>query len=189
MDSLKEFLPFLVFAAIAIIKGISEANKNKKSEAPKKQVNQQPQQPQRQTWSVPAGQNERKQTTGSPYEKVGPSPAKKSPFEILMEEFMEIKPQPEQSEPQYKRNYQEPRYEKPVVKVETNETKPAKVIASDLKNVEQLPEEVVKARAAHAKHGHGYERIGMFQEEHEHEVEFDLRDAVIKSVILERYSS
>lgn len=188
MDSLKEFLPFLVFAAIAIIKGISEAKKNKKASAPKQPVKPQPtQEPQRQTWSVPAGQNKPAETR-SPYQNVGPAPTKKSPFEILMEEFLEGQPSKEHAEPQYKRNYQEPRHEKPVVKVETNEVKPAKTFTTDLKNVEDQPEEVVRARAAHAKHGHQYERIGAFQEEHVHEEEFDLRDAVIKSVILERYS-
>lgn len=187
MDSLKEFLPFLVFAAIAIIKGINEANKNKKASAPKQPVKpQSTQEPQRQTWSVPAGQNKPAESR-SPYQNT-PPPTKKSPFEVLMEEFLEGQPSQEHAEPQYKRNYQEPRVEKPVVKVETNEVKPYKTLTSDLKNVEEQPEEVLRAKAAHAKHGHSYERIGAYHEEHAHEEEFDLRDAVIKSVILERYT-
>ncbi|MCO4291645.1 hypothetical protein NF867_02040 [Solitalea sp. MAHUQ-68] len=190
MEKLKEFIPFIIFAIIAILRGINQANKNKKSQSPapkRESTRTQQNEPTKPTWSAPAGLP-RTAKSATPYQTVGPPPVKKSPFEVIMEEFMEI-PSTKTDQPaesQYKRDYREPKYEKPVVKVETNEVKPARIKTTDYSNIEQQPQEVLRAKAAHSKHDHKFEPFEQYKDHEEH-VDFDLRDAVIKSVILERY--
>ncbi|MNC99582.1 hypothetical protein D3C83_179170 [compost metagenome] len=65
----------------------------------------------------------------------------------------------------------------------TNESKPERYHMQDLKNIEQMPEEVLRSRKQHEKHHHSVE---LPKEQYEEEMDFDLRDAVIKSIILER---
>ncbi|UKJ05883.1 hypothetical protein [Solitalea lacus] len=186
MDQFKEFLPFVVFAVIALLRVWNEFNKNKKKEqtitqsAPTKQS--------KTTWSSPSGQPSNKQTSSNPSQTVGPPPLKRSPFEVIMKEFIDM-PQPRMEqpvEPKHKQEYREPKHQKPVIKVETGEVAPLKVRTTDLRNVEDMPEEVLRAKAVHEKHLHKFERFENYLE-HEDSIDFDLRDAVIKSTILERY--
>ncbi|POY37540.1 hypothetical protein C3K47_07180 [Solitalea longa] len=188
MEQFKEFIPFIIFAIIAILRGLNQANKEKAKKSSKEISNSPTAQPKaKPTWSAPAGQPTPSKSA-TPYQTVGPPPVKKSPFEVIMEEFMEIPStktdQP--AEPQYKRDYREPKHEKPIVRVDTNEIKPAKIKTTDYTNIENKVEEVVRAKAAHSGHAHKFESFDAYREHEEH-VDFDLRDAVIKSVVLERY--
>jgi hypothetical protein len=132
-------------------------------------------------------QEVRREEMESSEKQVFKEPAKTKPsFEDILGELLDIPPAKEKEYQPYEQPTVEKYKEPKPVEVRRAEPVYKPVIAEHPKTEEkykaEMPEEVTKVRAAHATHKHYFE---FPKAEEESYTDFDLRDAVIKQIILE----
>lgn len=184
---MKEYLPFLIGAALVLFQFYNnfkkEQEKARKRNPSQPRAEGEPDVPQvkkagRQSPAPvpsPWSQQGRDQRPVSPLPKV-----ERKPEPVLVKEtFDPHRPY----EPTYKREYQEPLYQRPS-KQET--VKPEKVSTMkrvEISHLEDISQETLFSRSIHQPHLHGFKS---FHHEDGEVYEFDMRDAIIKEAILNR---
>lgn len=174
---MKEYLPFLIFMVIAIVKFYSNFRKEQEKARQRNPSAPRSEEPSS-AKPLPVPVPESIPSAAKPVAEWKSSP---EPVVLVEESKDEVRPY----EPVYRREYKEPVYEPIRAPRPSTPEKPVTPHRVELTHPEELSDETIQGRRIHQPHHHRFQKSEGEGEE-EKPFDFDLHDAVIKEAILNR---